>query len=78
MRRAVVRTAVSASRVPSTKTSMFAVASKIAAPRIATPAAVRCFSQTFRVANDDPFSSMQSAANGESEPAASNIPYPEQ
>lgn len=56
MRRAVVRAAVSASRVPSSKTSMLGVAVQFAAPtvaRISAPIAVRCFSQTFRVAAED-------------------------
>lgn len=74
MRRAVVRAAVLASRVPSTKTSMLAVASKMAAPRIAAPATVRYFSQTLRAANEDAFNAMQAEANEQSKPAASYIP----
>lgn len=68
MRRAVVRAAVSASRVPSTKTSMLCVASQFAAPtvtRFSAPIAVRCFSQTFRAAAEDGFSSLESASEGE-------------
>lgn len=66
MRRALVKAAVSASRVPSTKTSMLGVASQFAVPsiaRIATPIALRCFSQTSRVAD---FSSLEQQAEGQS------------
>lgn len=69
MRRALVRAAISASRIPSTKTSMLAASTKIVS-RIASPVAMRCFSQTFRVAdesNTDAFSQIQSDANGSSE-----------
>lgn len=68
MRRAVVRAAVSASRVPSTKTSMLCAASQFAAPtvtRFTAPVAVRCFSQTFRAAAEDGFSNLESASEGE-------------
>lgn len=57
MRRALVRAAISAPRIPFTKASMLAASIKIA-PRIAAPVTTRCFSQTFRVAdepNTDPF-----------------------
>lgn len=65
MRRAIVKAAVSASRVPSTKTSMLGVASKFVAPsaaRFCAPTAVRCFSQTLRVAEDG-FKAMEGASN---------------
>ncbi|KAJ4394136.1 hypothetical protein N0V93_003353 [Gnomoniopsis smithogilvyi] len=61
MRRAVVRAAVSASRLASTKPSMLGAASKFAIPtttRISAPVAVRCFSQTLRVAAEDGSSSI--------------------
>lgn len=56
MRRAVVRAAVTASRVPSTKVSMLGVASQFAVPsvaRISVPVAARYFSQTLRVASEE-------------------------
>lgn len=53
-RRAALRAAVSASRAPATKVQMLGVATQISAPRIIVPAAVRCFSQTLRVANEEP------------------------
>lgn len=75
MRRAVVRAALSASRAPSTKTPMLGVATQIAACRTAAPAAIRFFSQTLRVANEDAFNSMQSeAANTEGEPMSRHCP----
>lgn len=67
MRRAVVRAAVSASRVPATKTSMLGVASQIsvaAVARIVAPVSARCFSQTLRVALNDGDSSHGSQASG--------------
>lgn len=69
MRRAVARAAVSASRVTSNKQSMLRVATQVAVGRAAAPAAVRFFSQTLRVANEDAFNTLQSeATNTEGEP----------
>lgn len=68
MRRAVVRAAVSATRVPSTKTSMLGVVTKIAVPRTAIATTVRCFSQTLRFASEDSFGAMQQNAHGGGEP----------
>lgn len=65
MRSVVMRAAVSACRVPSTKRSMLGAASQIAAPTVArfsTPIAVRCFSQTFRAAEDG-FSPLEAASD---------------
>jgi hypothetical protein len=53
IRRAALRAAVSASLAPATKAQMLGVATQISAPRIVIPAAVRCFSQTLRVANEE-------------------------
>ncbi|KAF3769248.1 RNA-binding domain-containing protein [Cryphonectria parasitica EP155] len=56
LRRAATRVAVSASRVPSTKISVFGIATQFAAvpsARIIAPIAVRCFSQTLRVAEEE-------------------------
>lgn len=87
MRRAVVRAAVSASRVPSTKTSVLGIATKITATsaiRVATPASVRCFSQTLRVADESGYAATpaesQQQSQGEhsksSTLASSRQPYP--
>lgn len=54
IRRAALRAAVSASRAPGAKAQMLGVATQISAPRVVVPAAVRCFSQTLRVANEEP------------------------
>lgn len=76
MRRAVVRAASSATRVPSSKTSMLGVATKIA-PKFAIPTTtVRCFSQTLRVANEDAFSEMQRESNGGGEQSQSLAAQP--
>ncbi|KAK2610516.1 hypothetical protein N8I77_003941 [Diaporthe amygdali] len=54
LRRAALRAAVSASRAPVAKVQILGVATQISAPRIIVPAAVRCFSQTLRVASEEP------------------------
>lgn len=58
-RRAALRAAVSASRAPATKVQMLGVATQISAPRIIVPVAVRCFSQTLRVANEEPATNIE-------------------
>lgn len=77
MRRAVVRAAVSASRVPSTKTSMLGAAFQFAVPsvaRVSAPvAAVRYFSQTLRFASTEFSSASESDSNSSQ---SKQGPYP--
>lgn len=65
MRRAVVRAAFSACRVTPKKNSMLAVVNKPAAPVLTSPVTIRCFSQTFRVANEDAADKPQTGALGQ-------------
>ncbi|KUI62309.1 Cytoplasmic dynein 1 intermediate chain 2 [Cytospora mali] len=64
IRRAALRAAVSASRVPATKAQVLGFVTRISVPqvsRIVFPAAARCFSQTIRVAEEASTSNAQTS-----------------